>query len=292
MPAKPGAAVDERSTGHPDGSVVDDRPPGERYYRHPGDVVRLVVWATASAVLLLFITVATTTSDGVRVDLGGAATSFPDAVRQLLLASVQIAAVVTPIAVLVAIGLRRRWRRLATIVGAAIAGAGVWTLLAMLLDEVPAIGDALEGEAWLGAARFPSLAYVAAAVAAGAVGKPWLSRRWRRVVDGAGVVLAVSMAVAGLAGAAGAGARRRRRGIHRLGDPGRRRSAQPPAHAGCRGSGARGGRDRGPSAGAAAGSPAGGRSCTAPAPPRGRCSSRSTGRTPATPTCCTGRTAT
>ncbi|MET0457916.1 MAG: lysylphosphatidylglycerol synthase domain-containing protein, partial [Ilumatobacteraceae bacterium] len=156
---------------------------------------------TASAVLLLFITVATTTSDGVRVDLGGAATSFPEAVRQLLLASVQITAVVVPIAVLVALVLRRRWRRSATIVGAAIAGAGAWLVLATLLDDVPAIGDALEGEAWLGAARFPSLAYVAGAVAAGAVGKPWLSRRWRRVVDGAVVVLAVSMAVAGLAGA-------------------------------------------------------------------------------------------
>ena len=32
---------------------VHDRPPGERYYRHPGDLVRLVVWGTATVLLVL-----------------------------------------------------------------------------------------------------------------------------------------------------------------------------------------------------------------------------------------------
>ena len=65
------------------GAGARRRPPGERYYRHPGDVVRLVVWGVATVVLLLFIAVATGTSDGVRTDLGGAATAFPRAAREL-----------------------------------------------------------------------------------------------------------------------------------------------------------------------------------------------------------------
>ena len=45
--------------------AVELRPPGERYFRHPGDVVRLVLWGAATFVLVVFIGVATGTSDGV-----------------------------------------------------------------------------------------------------------------------------------------------------------------------------------------------------------------------------------
>ena len=48
--------------------------------------------------------------------------------------------------------------------------------------------------------RFPTLTYVGAAVAAATVGKPWLSRQWRRAVDVLLVVLCVTMALAGSAG--------------------------------------------------------------------------------------------
>ena len=66
-------------------------------------------------------------SDGVRTDLGGAATSFPGAARQLLLASVQVAAVRRA-------GRRRRRARAAGAAGAGwppwsappLAGAAVW----------------------------------------------------------------------------------------------------------------------------------------------------------------------
>ena len=55
------------------------RPPGERYFRHPGDVVRLVVWGARGARSLgVFLRLATDTSDGLTTDLGRAAARGPD----------------------------------------------------------------------------------------------------------------------------------------------------------------------------------------------------------------------
>ena len=34
---------------------LDERPSGEPYFRHPGDVVRLVVWGTVAVVVFVFL---------------------------------------------------------------------------------------------------------------------------------------------------------------------------------------------------------------------------------------------
>ena len=73
-----------------------DRPPGERYYRHPGDVVRLALWASATVLLLVLVELAPDTSDGLRADVGRTATDAPRALRQLLLGCVQVGALVVP----------------------------------------------------------------------------------------------------------------------------------------------------------------------------------------------------
>ena len=76
--------------------VGDDRPAGERYFRHPGDVVRLVVWVIAAALLALFVEVATGTSSGLSSDLGDAASRISRGARELLLAvAVAVAAAAT-----------------------------------------------------------------------------------------------------------------------------------------------------------------------------------------------------
>jgi undecaprenyl-diphosphatase len=180
---------------------VHDRPPGERYYRHPGDVVRLAVWGITLVVLLLFVEVATGTSDGLRTDLGGAATAPPLAFRQLLLACVQVTSLVVPAGVVAVLVATRHWRRLVTVVLAAAAGAGAMVLVAAVLDDPDPIAGAIGTDGWLFASDFPSLVYVSAAVAATIVGKPWLSRRWRRFADVATVALVVTIAVAGGQGA-------------------------------------------------------------------------------------------
>ena len=179
----------------------DDRPPGERYYRHPGDVVRLVGWGSAVLLLLLFLTVATATSDGVRADLGGVVTAVPTAVRQLLLVIVQIAAVVIAVALVAVLAWQRRWRRLATAIGAAALGAAAWWLIERALDEPARLPGSLAGDSWLLSSRFPSPGALAGAFAALTVGLPWLARPWRRASDIAVAVLTATMALAGTAGA-------------------------------------------------------------------------------------------
>jgi uncharacterized membrane protein YbhN (UPF0104 family) len=181
----------------PTAPEVDHRPPGERYYRHPGDIVRLVLWAGATVVLLLFIDVATNSSDGLRVDLGGAATSVPEALRRLLLAGAQIGVVAAPIALAATLAAQRRWRRLGTVIGAGLLAAALVALLGSLLDDPPAITGSLDGESWLISARFPSPGVLAAALALVAVGKPWLPRRWRRAGDLSIATLFATMAIAG-----------------------------------------------------------------------------------------------
>jgi undecaprenyl-diphosphatase len=176
------------------------RPPGERYFRHPGDVVRLVIWGLAVVLLGLFLRLAPDTSGGVTSDLGRAASHVPTAVRELALALAQVGAIVVPVAVVVLLVVEQRWRRL--LVGAIAGVAGALVLVAT--DHVVHLSGRTAGGVtsgtWVASTSFPSLAYVSGAAAATAVGKVWLSRPWRRAADVAIVVLLVVMAVAGSSG--------------------------------------------------------------------------------------------
>jgi glycosyltransferase 2 family protein len=179
---------------------LDQRPPGERYYRHPGDVIRLVLWAAAAVLLVLFIEVATGTSSGMTDDLGGAAASVPRPAREFVLALVQVSAVLIPVGVLIGLVIRTRWRRTGLLIAAAASGALLMTLLDRVLDIPGSVPEALPEDGWLTSSRFPTLVYVAGALAAATVGKPWLARGWRRVVDAAMLMLVVTMVLAGNAG--------------------------------------------------------------------------------------------
>ena len=176
---------------------LDQLPPGERYYRHPGDVIRLILWAVGAVLLALLIELAPGTSTGMAEDLGGAAGSVPRAAREFLLAVVQVSAVLVPAAVVVGLLIRRRWRRTAVLIMAAAGGALLMIALDAVLDMPGPVPEALPEDGWLTSTRFPTLSYVAGASAAAVVGKPWLARGWRRAVDLAGIVLIVTMAVAG-----------------------------------------------------------------------------------------------
>jgi len=191
-------SVDPRDTS---AQRFDDRPPGERYYRHPGDVVGLALWTTATVLLVVFIEVATRTSTGLSDDLGRAATSLPRPARQLVLAFLQLAVLAAPLAVVVMLVWQRRWRRLLIAVTAAASGAAVVFALNALIDLGPTVSGALTGGDWLLPADIPSLPMVGAAIASTTVGKPWMSRPWRRAADRVLLVALVGMAVAGTAGA-------------------------------------------------------------------------------------------
>ncbi len=180
--------------------ALDLLPPGERYFRHPGDVVRLVLWGAAAVLLTIVIGIGTSTTDGVTDDLGRAAARLAVSIRQLLLALTQVVAVTVPAVVVVGLAVRRRWRRLGIVTLAGGAGLLTWFAVDAGLDLPGRLGDAVSSGTWVASTRFPSLAYLAGAAAVAMVGKPWLARSWRRAADIGLVALGLVMAVAGSAG--------------------------------------------------------------------------------------------
>ena len=179
---------------------LDLRPPGDRYFRHPGDVVRLVVWGGTTLLLITWTWLATSTADGVTADVGRVTERLPDAVRELLLAMAQVGAVIVPAVLAVVLAAQQRWRRLALVGGAGLAGAAVFALADTRLELAGGIPEAVDGGTWLASPGFPSLPYIAGLSAAAMVGKPWMSRPWRRATDLAVIALVAVVAVAGTLG--------------------------------------------------------------------------------------------
>ena len=119
---------------------------------------------------------------------------------EFALALVQVGGLLVPAVVVGLLVWQRRWRRIGLVVLGATAGAVVFALLDLYLDLPGRLEDAVSTTTWVTSTRFPSLAYVAGAAGATMVGKPWLSRSWRRASDVAIVCLVVVMAIAATGG--------------------------------------------------------------------------------------------
>jgi uncharacterized membrane protein YbhN (UPF0104 family) len=179
----------------------DPTAPGERYFRHPGDVVRLVLWGVLTLVMVLLVELGTRTTAGVTADFGRVVARAPGEVRQLLLALTQVVTILIPVAVIASLLATQRWRRLGLLLLASGAGWALWLALDAAVDEPGRLPDAVRTGTWIASTRFPSLAYLAGAVSAATLGKPWLGRQWRRATDVSLLLLAVVMVTAGTAGA-------------------------------------------------------------------------------------------
>jgi undecaprenyl-diphosphatase len=197
-PLSPSAVTDDAVAA----PTFDARPPGERYFRHPGDIVRLVLWGLATVTLVLLIELAEGTNDGLREDLGDAAALIPRAARQLALVLAQVGVVLVPVAVTWLLVAQRRWRRIAVLALAAAVGAAAFVLLDRAVGVAGPVAGALDDDSWWVSTRFPSPSYLAGAAAATVVGKPWLAREWRRAADRALLLLLVTMVIAGTSGLA------------------------------------------------------------------------------------------
>src|SRR5436305_14500067 len=79
-----------------DPSPLDVQPAGDRYYRHPGDAVRLVLLGLAVALLAGFVWLGTDTAQGLTSDFEGTVSRVPTSIRQLALALAQVGAVAAP----------------------------------------------------------------------------------------------------------------------------------------------------------------------------------------------------
>ena len=99
------------STSHP---VFTAIPPGDRYERHPGDVLRLVAWTISTVALVTVIETAERTTQAIDGDVDGWIDSIPESGRQLGRIAIAVVALLALAIVVLALVVRRRWRRLVT----------------------------------------------------------------------------------------------------------------------------------------------------------------------------------
>ncbi len=150
-------------------------------YRHPGDMIRLII-AGLVLVVALAVTVAT------HATYAGASAAAVTAVRPSTLAGgvlaglVQVLFVVAAVAG-IAVSLRyRRFRLLASLAGGAVVASAVLVGIIYLAGgERPRELAVGAGQwSWLTGASLAGPVLGAAAVATAVAAAPWLSRRWRR----------------------------------------------------------------------------------------------------------------
>ena len=149
-------------------------------YRHPGDVIRLIV-----SVLVLTGTLAAVAVAHRRLlGPGAAVVTWPGTgpAGRLLTGLVQVAFAVAAAGVVAAALRYRRFRLLGGLTaGAAAAGAGLAGILYLVGDQHPHTVTAAAGHSsLLASAAFPGPALLAAAAAVTVAAAPWLSRPWRR----------------------------------------------------------------------------------------------------------------
>jgi len=228
------------SLTEPSGRAAPDLGVGsapERCFRHPIDSVRVVLWGALLVLLVALAWRATGTTEGLTADFGRIGSRVPGAVRELALALVQVGALGTAIAVLGVLGIPPRWRRLGMVALSAGAGGGLFALLDAVVELPGGLPGAVGEESRILAVNLPWPICVAVAAAVLSVGKPWLSRPWRRAGDLALAGLVVVLVLGGLAGlveaalAVAAGAAAGAAVLVGFGAPDRRPSAQAVATA-------------------------------------------------------------
>jgi undecaprenyl-diphosphatase len=185
----------QRGRTHPGGGLAAiDEPPGgtepvtqqtgrflpASRYRHPGDVIRLIISGLVLAGTLAAVVVA----HGRLLGPGAAAVTWlgSDLAGRLLTAVLQVAMVVAAAGVVAAALRHRRFRLLGGLTaGAAAAGAGLAAILYLAGDQHPHGVTAAAGHgSLLASAAIPGPALLAAAAAVTVAAAPWLSRPWRR----------------------------------------------------------------------------------------------------------------
>jgi uncharacterized protein (TIRG00374 family) len=149
-------------------------------YRHPGDVIRLIV----SAVVLTGTLAAVAVAHRRLLSPAAPAVTWPGSgpAGRLLTGLLQVAFVVAAAGIAAAALRRRRFRLLAGLTaGAAAAGAALAGILYLAGDQHPHAVTVTAGHgSWLASAAFPGPALLAAAAAVTVAAAPWLSRPWRR----------------------------------------------------------------------------------------------------------------
>jgi undecaprenyl-diphosphatase len=174
----------------PDAGADDDLLSGPYWSRHPADIARALLAALVLALTLGLAVLHPADSRTFAVDVVELVDGLPSWVRDVILGTAQLLAVVVPLVILLVV--RRRPRLLLTTLGAATVAAVAMAGIRQWLDDaVPSRVILLaERPSWITDAGFPTSAYIAALTAALVVISAVLPRGWRRLAA-AGLALAL-----------------------------------------------------------------------------------------------------
>jgi undecaprenyl-diphosphatase len=175
-----------------------------RRVRSPSDVLRLLVGGVLVVLGLVLATVAEHTVGGAQADLVDAVSRLPSGLEQGVVGVAQVIAISVIAVIAVTLMVQLRWRRL----GVLALGAIVAAIAMVLADHVLDLPEttraiALNGVrvGWIDDPGFPSSAYLAASAAVVTLAGVWMSRRWKRALWGAVVVLALLRMLSSATGA-------------------------------------------------------------------------------------------
>ena len=150
-------------------------------YRHPGDVIRLIM---SGVILVAALVVSAVIPERLLRSRAATVSGLePDTVPgELLTGVLQVVAVAAIVAVVAALLRRRRFRLLTTLVGGAVFAGVVLAALERLLgySVPPDLATNLARDALVTNAGFPNPLVLAGAVAVTVTVAPWLARSWRR----------------------------------------------------------------------------------------------------------------
>jgi len=172
--ARPAGDVPAPVSGHPARLMPASR------YRHPGDVIRLIIGGLLLVVTLAAVVIAPAQLVG--TDSSAVTWLGADPAGRLLVGLVQVAFVVAATGIVAVALRRRRFRLLASLAaGALVAGGALAGILNLVGGEhPPAVTANIARGSWLASAAFPGPTLLAGAVAVTVAASPWLSRPWRR----------------------------------------------------------------------------------------------------------------
>jgi uncharacterized protein (TIRG00374 family) len=187
------------------GSPVVAAKPGDRFlpparYRHPGDIIRLILAGLVLAGALAVTVITHATYAG--ASAAAVTAVAPSTVAGRVLAGlVQAAFAIAAIAAIAVTLHHRRFRLLASLAGVAVlAGAALIGIVQLAGGERPLALAAGAGQwSWLTGASLVGPALLAAAVAGTVAAAPWLSRPWRRTAWAALWLAAVARLITGTA---------------------------------------------------------------------------------------------
>src|SRR5690348_4617223 len=189
---------------HAGPSAVTVRPGGRLLpparYRHPGDMIRLILagLVLAGALAVTVITHAMYAGASAVAVTAVAPSTVPGRVLAGLVQLLFVVGAVTAIAVTLR---HRRFRLLASLAGVAVVAGAALAGIVLLAGGVrpPALAAGPGQWSWLTGASLVGPALLAAAVAGAVAAAPWLSRPWRRTAWAALWLAAVARLVTGTA---------------------------------------------------------------------------------------------